>query len=208
MTWLSQMKPPMNIMWYSDESPKNGQISYDSLTGTDLCQYVSGRCKTKESNFYIWKHITHKIVCNVTPRYIPCLRLSLILWMSSIVVNMAFLWVTQCTTALLMLMTSVCRIQQLLDYNAWLIYASKWIFNFGIKNGQCVSAGYKPDCFVTESIWYLNENIMETVTKLEILGVTFTNNVTCSDHVQNRVQKCRRAFFFSQRYRYELSKFK
>ena len=36
---------------------------------------------------------------------------------------------------------------------------------------------------------------METVTKLEILGVTFTNNGTCSDHVQNRVQKCRRAFY-------------
>ncbi len=58
-----------------------------------------------------------------------------------------------------------------------------------------MSVGYKPDCFVTEPRWYLNENIMQTVTKLEILGVTFTNNGTCSDHVHNRVQKCRRAFY-------------
>jgi len=37
---------------------------------------------------------------------------------------------------------------------------------------------------------------METVIKLEILGIAFTNNGTCSDHVQNTVQKCRRAFYF------------
>ena len=57
-----------------------------------------------------------------------------------------------------------------------------------------MNAGYKPDCFVTEPIWYLNKNITETVTKLEILCVTFTNNGTCSDHVQNRIQKYKKVF--------------
>jgi len=36
---------------------------------------------------------------------------------------------------------------------------------------------------------------MKTVTKLEILGVTFINNGTCSEHVQHTVQMCRRAFY-------------
>jgi len=84
-------------------------------------------------------------------------------------------------------------LQALIDICA--VYAGKCRFNFGIRKCQCISAGYKPDCFVTEPIWYLNENIMETVTKLEILDVTFTNNDTCSDHVPNRVDKCRRAFY-------------
>ena len=75
------------------------------------------------------------------------------------------------------------------------VNASKWRFNFSIKKNQRMSTGYKPDCFVTKPIWYLNENITETVTRLEILGETFTNNDTCSDHVQNRLQKCRRAFY-------------
>jgi len=44
------------------------------------------------------------------------------LWINSIVVYMTFVWVTQCTTVLLMLMTSVCIIKHLLDYKLWLIY--------------------------------------------------------------------------------------
>ena len=56
-------------------------------------------------------------------------------------------------------------------------------------------AGYKPDCFVTSPKWYLNDVVMDTVTKLDILGVTFNNNFKTYEHVQNRVQKCRRAFY-------------
>jgi len=33
------------------------------------------------------------------------------------------------------------------------------------------------------------------MTKLKILGVTFTNSGTFSDHVQNRIQKCRTVFY-------------
>ena len=66
------------------------------------------------------------------------------------------------------------------------VYASKWRFNLGIKKSQCMSVGYKTGSFVTEHIWYLTENVMEIVTKLGILGVTFTDNGTRSDHVQNR----------------------
>ena len=63
-------------------------------------------------------------------------------------------------------------LQALVDICA--VYASKWRYNFGIKKNQCMGAGYESDCFVSEAIWYLHENIMETVTKLEILVVTFT----------------------------------
>ena len=69
-------------------------------------------------------------------------------------------------------------------------YAGKWRFNFGIKKSQCMCAGYNPDCFVTSP----NDVVMDTVTKLDIFGVTFNNNCKTYEHVQNRVQKCRRAF--------------
>ena len=34
------------------------------------------------------------------------------------------------------------------------VCANKWRFNFVIKKSQCLSVGYKPDCFVTEPIWH------------------------------------------------------
>ena len=110
--------------------------------------------------------------------------------MSSIVVNMVFVWVTECTRAFHN--STVRGLQAPIDICT--IYAGKWKFNFGIKKSQCMSVGYKPDCFVTEHIWHLHDNIKGTVTKLEILDTTFTNNGACSDPVQNRIQKCRRAF--------------
>ena len=63
-------------------------------------------------------------------------------------------------------------------------YASKWRFNFGIKKSQCMSVGHKPDCFVTEPKWYLNNHVMNTVTKLDVLGVTFSAEGKYVDHVQ------------------------
>ena len=38
--------------------------------------------------------------------------------MSSIVVNMAFVWMTKCTAPLLMLVAPVCVIQQFMDYKS------------------------------------------------------------------------------------------
>ena len=56
-----------------------------------------------------------------------------------------------------------------------------------------MSVGHKPDCFVTEPKWYLNNYVMNTVTKLDVLGVTFSADGKYVDHVQTRIQKCRRS---------------
>ena len=89
--------------------------------------------------------------------------------------------------------STVPGLQVLLDICAH--YASKWRFNFGIKKSQCMSVGHKPDCFVTEPKWYLNNYVMNTVTKLDVLGVTFSADGKYVDHVQTRIQKCRRSLY-------------
>ena len=53
----------------------------------------------------------------------------------------------------------------------------------------------QPDGFLQTPMWYLGENIMKTVNELEILGVTFRSNLKCNLHVQNRIQKCRKALY-------------
>ena len=53
--------------------------------------------------------------------------LYMISWIGSIVASITIVWVT----ALLMLKTPVCIIQQFLDYKPCAVYARKWEFNFG-----------------------------------------------------------------------------
>ena len=89
--------------------------------------------------------------------------------------------------------TTVPGLQKLIDICTR--YAQTWRFRFGIKKSQGMSIGYKPDCFTSKSVWYLNNNALDTVTKLDILGVTFSSDGKSSDYVQTRIQKCRRAFY-------------
>ena len=55
--------------------------------------------------------------------------------------------------------------------------------------------GYKPHCFVNTPVWYLGNNVMNTVNSLDILGVTFTSSINYDSHIQTRVQKCKRSMY-------------
>lgn len=89
--------------------------------------------------------------------------------------------------------TTVPGLQELIDICDR--YSQTWRFKFGIKKSQGMSIGYKPDCFTSKPVWFLNNNEINTVTKLNILGVTFSGDGKMYDHVQTRIQKCRRAFY-------------
>ena len=59
----------------------------------------------------------------------------------------------------------------------------------------CMVTGYKPHCFVNTPVWYLGNNVMNTVNSLEILGATFTSSINYDSHIQTRVQKCKRSMY-------------
>ena len=44
-------------------------------------------------------------------------------------------------------------------------------------------------------IWYLKGSLMENVTQMELLGVTFQCNGTSNSHVDNRIGNCRRSYY-------------
>ena len=101
---------------------------------------------------------------------------------------MEYVLVIYFITVLLMLMTLVYTVQRFLVYNVWLIDVLLMQVNGGLMSAlksQCICAGYKPDCFVTTPRWFVNDAVMDTVTKLYILGVTFNNNGKTYEHVQN-----------------------
>ena len=74
-------------------------------------------------------------------------------------------------------------------------YSVTWRFKFGLSKSQCMVTGYKPHCFVNTPVWYLGNNVMNTVNSLEILGVTFTSSINYDSHIQTRVQKCKRSMY-------------
>ena len=74
-------------------------------------------------------------------------------------------------------------------------YANIWRLNFGYQKSQCMVVGNNPDCFTSQPTWHLNNVAMNTVSRLEILGVTFSNNSNFKEHVQTRSQKCKRSMY-------------
>ena len=84
-------------------------------------------------------------------------------------------------------------LQKLIDICAE--YAKKWRFTFGTKKSQCMSVGYRPDSFIRQPVWHLDDSDLKTVDKLDILGVSFTANGKFADFTQSRINKCRRSFY-------------
>ena len=72
-------------------------------------------------------------------------------------------------------------------------YALKWRFNFNISKSKCIIMG--KNVFVTEPVWFLNNNPMEIVHTVDILGCRFNNNGTASSHVDKRLQSCRQSYY-------------
>ncbi len=74
-------------------------------------------------------------------------------------------------------------------------YSSKWRFNFGISKTKCMCIGKSSTCFVTKPVWHLKGIAIENVHNLEVLGVNFDYNVKYNDHIQIRIQKCKRSVY-------------
>ena len=72
-------------------------------------------------------------------------------------------------------------------------YASRWRFRFGVNKTKCVIIGQS--ALPRKPTWFLNSVPIETNEKLDILGVTFQDSLHSSIHVEERITKCRRAFF-------------
>ena len=51
------------------------------------------------------------------------------------------------------------------------------------------------DLFCRQPSWYLGSQRMEISTKLDVLGIIFTNDGKSGKHVHKRIQKCRQTFY-------------
>ena len=74
-------------------------------------------------------------------------------------------------------------------------YSSHWRFNFGLNKTKCMPVGKSAKCFVSDPVWHLKGVPIETVKNIEILGVNFTSTVKYDDHIQTRIQKCKRSVY-------------
>ena len=50
-------------------------------------------------------------------------------------------------------------------------------------------AGKNSKCFVTDPVWHLGSTPMDTVSSLDILGVTFNSTHKYDNHVNTRIQQ-------------------
>ena len=72
-------------------------------------------------------------------------------------------------------------------------YANKWRFRFGLCKTKCMVTGRVK--FISEPRWTLNDNLIDNVSSLDILGSTFTSSGFSTLHVEKRIQKFDRAFY-------------
>jgi len=73
------------------------------------------------------------------------------------------------------------------------LYSQKWRFTFSAAKSQFVLFGSNP--FKDELELFLDSKKLNQTDSLEILGITFHQSGLSSDHIANRVQKCRRAAY-------------
>ena len=72
-------------------------------------------------------------------------------------------------------------------------YSLRWRFKFGIEKSKCIVIGKCP--LQKEPQWWLGNNTLCTVDKLEILGNMFNREGNNSRHVDNRITKSRQSFY-------------
>ena len=98
-----------------------------------------------------------------------------------------------------MLTTFPCLVPQYPAFSLRSIYVMNIPLNgdlsSGYKKSQCMMCGKNPGLFSTEPVWYLGDFSMKTVSQIQILGVTFSNNNKFDKHVQQRSQKCRQSMY-------------
>ena len=72
-------------------------------------------------------------------------------------------------------------------------YAEEWRMLFNPVTSKCMIMGRNE--FVIEPSWYLKGSLVENVSEMDLLGVTFQCNGTSTAHVDNRISNCRRSFY-------------
>jgi hypothetical protein len=72
-------------------------------------------------------------------------------------------------------------------------YATRWRLRFGLRKSKCMVAGNSH--FVTDPCWTLGNEPLETVTRLDILGVAFDSTGSATPHVKARMASCSRSFY-------------
>ena len=73
------------------------------------------------------------------------------------------------------------------------LYSQKWRFNFNLSKTKCMVTG--KTILKGDTVWFLNGQPIENVSKLDILGCSFSSNGKASLHVDKRTQSCRQAFY-------------
>ena len=92
--------------------------------------------------------------------------------------------------------SSITGLQHLIDISV--SYASKWRFSFGINKTKILQVG---KCHFSDvPKWYLGKpcfsNIINVVTELKLLGITFSATTSAHDgHVTDRISAARRAMY-------------
>jgi len=87
--------------------------------------------------------------------------------------------------------TTIPSLQKLISHCS--DYSKKWRFSFGIKKSKCMVSG--KNMFEKSPCWYLNNNALDIVNSVDILGVRFFDNCNYQDHVSTRVSASRRCIY-------------
>ncbi len=87
--------------------------------------------------------------------------------------------------------TKVTGLQSLIDI--CVKYSIDWRFNFNTLKSQCMIMGEHR--FLEEPKWYMYGKTLNITDRFSILGVTFNHSCNASDHVEERIRKCRGAFY-------------
>ena len=72
-------------------------------------------------------------------------------------------------------------------------YSITWRFKFGIRKTKCMI--YGNNLHPSPPKWRLGSDVIAIDNKLDILGTTFTKDGQCTEHVENRIRKCRQSFY-------------
>ena len=82
-------------------------------------------------------------------------------------------------------------LQTLLDICA--AYSEKWRFNFGILKTKCIVIG--KSMFQMTPTFMLNDNAVEQVDSINVLGVPYDSDLKYQKHVLNGSSVCRKSYY-------------
>ena len=88
--------------------------------------------------------------------------------------------------------SSITGLQSLIDI--CVAYSLKWHFKFNPEKSKCMTIG--KNLFNSKPRWYLGDRVLlANVEALDILGVSFNTKGSSSNHISNRISKCRQSFY-------------